>query len=451
MEWKECTVGQVVKTNISQYSIKENWKDIIYLDTGNITQGKIDSLQHFSNEDKVPSRARRKVKQGDIIYSCVRPNQKHFGYIENPPSNLLVSTGFVVITCIDVDSKYLYYYLTQDYITDFLHAVGEQAVSTYPTIRPSDVESVKIKIPNKVEDQRRIAAILSSLDRKIELNNKINAQLEEMAQAIFKNWFVDFEPFKEGKFVESELGMIPEGWRVEKIENLPHTLETGRRPKGGALDNGIPSVGAEHVKGMCAYDYSKNKYIDYNFASKLKTGKIKGYELLIYKDGGKPGYFIPNFSIFGEGYPFEICYLNEHVFKLDFQENRGFNIFCYFYFKTEQIMAYFNSQGAKAAIPGINKKDVESLYVLSPDNKEVAEFGKIVLPMFTQMLKNANENKNLAQLRDTLLPKLMSGEIELGPSEEEQLKIIDEMFAGLKSEEPINMEGEPIASLSKLA
>lgn len=309
----------------------------------------------------------------------------------------------------ELDSNFLYYW----FLSLGKHQIDTKAIgSTQKALPITVLSSFDIFLP-PLDVQRRIAAILSSLDRKIELNNKINAQLEEMAQTLFKHWFVDFGPFKDGKFVESELGMIPEGWRVGKIENLPHTLETGRRPKGGAIANGIPSVGAEHVKGMCAYDYSKNKFIDQDFASKLKTGKINGYELLIYKDGGKPGYFIPNFSILGEGYPFKLCYLNEHVFKLDFEGNRGFNIFCYFYFKTDPIMAYLNSQGAKAAIPGINKKDVENLYVLSPENKEVIEFGKIVLPMFTQMLKNANENRHLAQLRDTLLPKLMSGEIEL--------------------------------------
>ena len=77
-----------------------------------------------------------------------------------------------------------------------------------------------INVPKEVEDQRRIASILSSLDRKIELNNKINADLEEMAQAILKNWFVDFEPFKDGKFVDSELGMIPEGWKVGRLDEI---------------------------------------------------------------------------------------------------------------------------------------------------------------------------------------------------------------------------------------
>lgn len=305
------------------------------------------------------------------------------------------------------DPKFLYY-LCQT--MPFANFGGGSAV---PTLNRNHIHPLETKIPVKVEDQHRIASILSSLDRKIELNNKINADLEEMAQAIFKNWFVDFEPFKVGKFVDSELGMIPEGWKVSQIADIPHILETGKRPKGGAVEKGIPSVGAEHVKGMCAYDYSKTKYINCEFAAKLKTGKINGYELMIYKDGGKPGYFIPNFSIFGEGYPFENCYLNEHVFKLDFDGNKEFNIFCYFFFKTEQIMSYFNAQGAKAAIPGINKKDVENIYIFSPDNESVIKFGEFAYPLFKQMLKNAIENRTLSLLRDTLLPRLMSGELEV--------------------------------------
>ena len=309
-----------------------------------------------------------------------------------------------------VVSSYLYYQLQSPHFKSYIHLM-----STGSTIKHISLKTMReyvFELPS-LTDQRRIASILSSLDRKIELNNKINAHLEEMAQAIFKNWFVDFEPFKDGKFVDSELGMIPEGWKVSQIADIPHILETGKRPKGGAVEKGIPSVGAEHVKGMCAYDYSKTKYINCEFAAKLKTGKINGYELMIYKDGGKPGYFIPNFSIFGEGYPFENCYLNEHVFKLDFDGNKEFNIFCYFFFKTEQIMSYFNAQGAKAAIPGINKKDVENIYIFSPDNESVIKFGEFAYPLFKQMLKNAIENRTLSLLRDTLLPRLMSGEIEV--------------------------------------
>ena len=307
-----------------------------------------------------------------------------------------------------VDIKFLYYALSL--CLKQFKSMSRGTSTKFLTV--TILNSFSVQLPS-ISDQRRIATILSSLDRKIELNNQINADLEEMAQAIFKNWFVDFEPFKDGKFVESELGMIPEGWKVSQIIDIHHILETGRRPKGGAVEEGIPSVGAEHVKGMCSYDYSKTKYINAEFASKLKSGKIKGYELLIYKDGGKPGYFIPNFSIFGEGYPFEECYLNEHVFKLDFNGNKGFNIFCYFFFKTKAIMKYLNAQGAKAAIPGINKKDIEYIYILSPNNDAVRDFGIFALPLFKKILQNANENLRLSHLRDTLLPKLMSGELEV--------------------------------------
>lgn len=378
MEWKECTVGQVVKTNISQYSIKENWKDIIYLDTGNITQGKIDSLQHFSNEDKVPSRARRKVKHGDIIYSCVRPNQKHFGYIENPPSNLLVSTGFVVITCIDVDSKYLYYYLTQDYITDFLHAVGEQAVSTYPTIRPSDVESVKIKIPNKVEDQRRIAAILSSLDRKIELNNKINAQLEEMAQAIFKNWFVDFEPFKDGKFVESELGMIPEGWRVGTIKDLAD-IKYGKDHKKLA-DGSIPVYGSGGLM------------------RKAEKELYHGESVLIPRKGTLNN----------------VLYVNESFWTVDtmfYSTPKIKNVmkFLYLFLSNKDL----SSMNTGSAVPSMTTDILNKMDAVIPVFSVLEKFDEILDSLFIKLAHNKKESEQLSELRDTLLPKLMSGEINI--------------------------------------
>ncbi len=238
--------------------------------------------------------------------------------------------------------------------------------------------------------------------------------MQQQAQALFKSWFVDFEPFKDGEFIESELGVIPKDLIIKRVSEIPHTIETGRRPKGGVgeITTGVPSVGAEHVKGLGTYDFSKTKYITEEYAASLKTGKINGYELLIYKDGGKPGYFIPNYSIFGEGYPFEECYLNEHVFKLDFGD-KGYNAFCYFYFWTDYVMNYLNAQGGKAAIPGINRQDVENLLVFSPENEKVQQFGSHVLPLIRQVLFNCKESRRLAQLRDTLLPRLMSGELEV--------------------------------------
>lgn len=280
-----------------------------------------------------------------------------------------------------------------------------------PAITFELVGRLVIVLPD-ISTQKKITTILSCLDQKIELNRRINENLEQQAQALFKSWFVDFEPFKDGKFVDSELGMIPEELSVRYIGDIPHTIESGRRPKGGATEKGVPSIGAENIKGLGVYDYSKTKYIPKEFALATNRGKINGYELLIYKDGGKPGYFIPNYTIFGDGFPFNDMFINEHVFKLDLM-NKEYNIFAYFYMQTPFIMNQLNSIGGKAAIPGINTKDVESLPIFSYENNKIKEFGKIVLPMIKKILKNCCENARLAQLRDTLLPKLMSGELKI--------------------------------------
>lgn len=313
------------------------------------------------------------------------------------------------------DPKYLYYLLKTIPLSSF---GGGSAV---PTLNRNHIHPIEIKYFENIKTQKKIASFLSSLDDKIELNRRINENLEQQAQALFKSWFVDFEPFKDGKFVDSELGMIPEELTISRIGDIPHTIESGRRPKGGAVLKGIPSIGAENIKGLGYYDYSKTKYIPEDFALTTNRGKVYGYELLIYKDGGKPGYFIPNYTIFGEGFPFDEMYINEHVFRLDFM-SKEYNVFAYFYMQTPYIMNQLNSIGGKAAIPGINTKDVESLPIFNGDNKKIQEFGNLVLPMITTILRNCRENARLAQLRDTLLPRLMSGELKISDIDNKNLQ-----------------------------
>ena len=197
-----------------------------------------------------------------------------------------------------------------------------------------------------------------------------------------------------------------------QIADIPHDLETGKRPKGGAVSSGIPSVGAENVKKLGEFNFSSAKYIPYEFASKMKKGAIKGYELLLYKDGGKPGTFIPHFSMFGEGFPYSEFFINEHIFMLDFY-NRGFNEFMYFYLQTDYPYHWLANNGGKAAVPGINQQDVNAIWCYDPTHPKIQEFCKWVEPIFTTILTNCAQNMKLAQLRDTLIPKLVNGEIDV--------------------------------------
>ena len=178
-EWKKIRLGNIIKMNENTYSPKENWEFINYLDTGNITTGIIDNIKYINlSSDKLPSRAKRKVKMNSIIYSTVRPNQLHYGIIKEFPDNFLVSTGFTVI---DVDTEkalpdYIYYILTQKDVIEHLQAIAEQSVSAYPSIKSSDLENLEVFIPD-IYTQIKVEAIISLIDQKIKKNREINNNL----------------------------------------------------------------------------------------------------------------------------------------------------------------------------------------------------------------------------------------------------------------------------------
>ena len=239
-DWRKVTLGEIAQLNDAAYSPQEEWPFVNYLDTGNITENRVSEIQHLvADVDNIPSRARRKVEPGDIVYSTVRPNQRHFGLIKNVPDNFLASTGFAVIrgkenvACTD----FIYWFLAQDHIVEYLHSIAENSTSAYPSIRPGDLEQLNVSLP-PLPEQRRIAHILGTLDDKIELNRRMNQTLEQMARAIFQDWFVDFGPTRaklEGRepylppelwslfpdrLVQTQLGEAPEGWGVRALGEI---------------------------------------------------------------------------------------------------------------------------------------------------------------------------------------------------------------------------------------
>lgn len=363
----------------------------------------------ISEEDYDKINLRSKVDQWDIIISMIGI-YCGFCYIErNEKINYAVKNVGLLKTGSREKAEWLYYYLNSPEGKAYLESV--RAGSTQPYISLGELRKLPIPIP-KEDVRNKICKILRDLDYKIELNKKINTNLEQQAKTLFQSWFVDFEPFDE-EFVESPIGTyIPSSLNMVQIGSLPHVLETGKRPKGGAVTSGIPSIGAENVKKLGEVNFKSAKYIPVEFAAKMEKGKVHGYELMLYKDGGKPGTFIPHFSMFGEGFPYEEFYINEHVFKLDFGD-RGFNEFAYFYMQTDYPYNWLANNGGKAAVPGINQQDVNSIWIYSPENKYVQKYCEWVQPIFTAILKNCYQNMKLVELREMLLPKLMSGEIDV--------------------------------------
>ena len=195
-EWPAVTLGDCAVINDATYSPKEAWPFIHYLDTGNVTDNRIASIRRLvPGTDTIPSRARRKVQPGDVVYSTVRPDQRHFGLLKDPPDNLLVSTAFAVIRgkAGVAHTDFLYWFLAQRHVVEHLHTIAEHSVSAYPSIRPDDLARLELRLP-PLPEQRRIAHVLGTLDDKIALNRRLNATLEDMARSLFKSWFVDFDP-----------------------------------------------------------------------------------------------------------------------------------------------------------------------------------------------------------------------------------------------------------------
>ncbi len=145
-DWEEVKIGDFVKTNDNSANKDYSHQIIRYLDTGSLTEGKIVALQEFSFNE-APSRAKRLVQHNDVLLSTVRPNQKHYGIVKNPIENLVVSTGFCVITCEDIDPHFIYILLTTSEMTEYLHSIAEGSTSAYPSLKPTDIEAIEFQLP----------------------------------------------------------------------------------------------------------------------------------------------------------------------------------------------------------------------------------------------------------------------------------------------------------------
>ena len=379
------TLGDIVNVNTAQYSPKDTWIKALYLDTGNITENKIDKIQEFECSS-LPSRAKRKVKHGDIIYSTVRPNQKHYGYITNPAKNLLVSTGFTVLSPHKdlTDSKFIYYWLSQNNIVEYLHNLAEQSVSAYPSIKASDICELEIKLPS-LEYQTKAANILSSLDDKIELNRRINDNLEQQAQALFNYYFIDTPELLGGFSIGSlaDAANYVNGLAMQKY-----------RPINS--EKGLPVLKIKELgqgKIDSSSDFCSNEIDSYY---KIYDGDVifswSGTLMVKIWCGGK-------------------CGLNQHLFKVSSKTTPKW----FYYFWTKHHLDNFiRIAKDKAVTMGhIKRGELEKAEVLFPNNSVMKKLDTLMAPFLDQIIEKECEIRKLALLRDTLLPKLISGELAI--------------------------------------
>jgi type I restriction enzyme S subunit len=254
---------------------------------------------------------------------------------------------------------------------------------------------------------------------------------------VFQSWFVDFDPVRakaEGRpaglpdeisdlfpdsFEESELGEIPRGWEVVELGDCSLDIETGKRPKGGIDKNltfGIPSIGAESIAAVGQFDFSKTKWVDATFAESTGKGWIQNYDVALYKDGGKPGEFRPRTALYGDGFPFEKAMVNEHVFLL--RSSQLGQPYLYYLFTFDLVLSQIIHKGSsKGAQPGLNQDEVKTCSFVRPDGRLLEAFNHVMESSIKKQLLLGRECHALSQVRDTLLPKLISGELRIPEAE----------------------------------
>lgn len=287
----------------------------------------------------------------------------------------------------DIDKKFLFYILSQknfyQYVINHIDSESAQA-----NISANSIGNYEFNIP-PLKVQKKIAGVLSSLDDKIELNNKINQNLDLQAQSLFNEIYNS-----------SENGVL---------SDIVDIVESGNRPKGGACTSGIPSIGAENIEKFGIYDFSKEKFVSEEFFDNMKRGKVQSGDVLLYKDGAYTG----KVSMALDGFPHKKCALNEHVFLLRANDKCS-QFFLYYCLSCDKNKTYLHNLAcAKAAQPGLNQQELLGMPIFIPEYDKIEKFTDIVNPLMHKIAQNALENIKLSAIRDALLPKLMSGEIDV--------------------------------------
>ena len=388
MELQDICSYVKTKVETSNYSIED------YISTENMLpeKGGITVASSF------PSGKVTEFQENDILISNIRP---YFKKIWKADRRGCCSNDVLCIRANNnVDAEFLYYLLSQDLF--FAYVMSGANGSKMPRGDKQQIMNWEIELPSEKEDQRRIASILSSLDRKIELNNKINADLEEMAQAIFKNWFVDFEPFKDGKFVDSELGMIPEGWKVGCLGDMGAVVcgKTPSKSNSNYYGGDIPFIKIPDMHGNVFVENSEDRLTEEGSLSQIKK-LIPPYSLMVsciatvglVSINTKPSHTNQQINTVIPHNKSALFYLYQHIKNNEeFLKNMG--------------------RGGTTTL-NVNTKSFSNIRLLIPSEIALEQFHGIVEGLFKKIEQNLHESRTLSLLRYTLLPRLMSGELEV--------------------------------------
>lgn len=379
MEWKEYNICQLCDTISETYKGKSN--SVVLINTSDVLEGKVLNHKRVPNKG-LKGQFKKTFKKNDILYSEIRPANKRFAYINFSHNDYIASTKLMVLRSKPiVSSHFLFQILKSEIVLKNLQMLAESRSGTFPQITYSELSNVRVKVP-PLPVQDKIVGILSALDSKIENNNKINANLEAQAEALFKSWFVDFTPFKDQPFVDSELGPIPQGWKVGKLGDIC-TFKRGKNLLSkNAIDEGVPVVAG----GLTPSCYHNQANTSAPVVTVSGSGANAGFMRMYHVD----------------------VWASDCSF-IDVSCDYLYFVYC-FLSVNRRLLKHAQTGAVQ---PHVKPADIHDFDVVIPEEDIVKAFQSIIKELLTKVGVNEKENQRLAALRDTLLPKLMSGEIKL--------------------------------------
>ena len=378
-QWKEYRLGEICESVSESYRGKA--EKVVLINTSDVLEGEC------LNHSKVPNKElkgqfKKTFKENDILYSEIRPVNRRYAYIDFFAKDYIASTKLMVLRHNEkVLPKYLYYILQSKDMIEELQMLAEARSGTFPQITFDVLSKECVMIPN-INTQEKILAILTSLDNKIQLNRKINSNLEEQAKALFKSWFIDFEPFKGGKFVDSELGKIPEGWEVCPLEQM------------GKFKRGKTIVAKNTKEGTVPVVAGGMEPAYYN-----NVANTKGPVITVSASGANAGFM-------------RLYFQDIWASDCSFLDNTNENLLWIYCFLDNNRRVLRHAQTG-AVQPHVKPADINSILVCVPVHELIDKFQNVVRPLFLTIGLLQSETMRLQRTRDTLLPKLMSGEIKV--------------------------------------
>ncbi len=428
--WGTKRLGEVA--NINPDAIGRDWPypHLRYIDISSVGVGQIESPPQMIKVSDAPSRAKRLVRKGDTVLSTVRPNRRSMFFASEPSDDWVVSTGFVVLrpNIKLVEPRFLYTCVFNQDFTEYL--ITREKGAAYPAVSPEDIANAEIPIP-PLKEQQAIACILGAFDDKIELNRQMNRTLEEMARAIFKSWFVDFDPVRAkaavrrahpswtneqvsraacpnlkpeiaelfpDAFEDSELGQIPKGWKAS-IVHQHFRLTMGQSPPGSTYN--------EIGEGVPFYQGRTD------FGFRFPTRRVFCTAPTRFAETGDT--LVSICAPVGDvNMANERCAVGRGVAAI--RHRSGSRSFTYYSMK--YLGKHFDQFEAEGTVFGcINKSDFERLPFVSPEPDILTVFEQIVSPLDDRLETNECQSLILASIRDALLPKLISGELRVKDAE----------------------------------